>query len=339
MLARPHMHACAPCCCPAMRSRCLPAGLPAHRWVTAAAYLPGGVILSGGMDGQLWLWPLGGSAAAGWRVQQPAAHAGPVARVACLSRHEPAADAGAPAAGPALAASCSYDKSVKLWQLAGRRGGCKQLAVLQGHAAPVLEMQAAPGGQHILTGARCFCALRRALLWLRMLRIAPSGRPRSRLCCFRCSICPAALAAAAAPMLNARRRPQVRRHVLGRGCCPLLLGGSGGAQRPRHSARLAASRPAAAAVAWRRVRIDGWPGRLLAGMGRAGRQLHGATGAACRRCARRHRRAHQHTHRSACRAQRRRRCVAAQQLCAWCRLQVCAHVTCMQAAAPAGGWW
>jgi WD40 repeat protein len=49
-----------------------------------------------------------------------------------------------------LAVSCSYDKSVKLWDVSSARA--KQLAVLSGHAAPVLELAVAGDGSTLLTG-------------------------------------------------------------------------------------------------------------------------------------------------------------------------------------------
>jgi WD40 repeat protein len=50
---------------------------PRPRWVTSVAWLPDGRILSGGMDGALWLWAAGGGAT-GRKLQ---GHAGPVSQV------------------------------------------------------------------------------------------------------------------------------------------------------------------------------------------------------------------------------------------------------------------
>lgn len=146
--------------------------------------LPGGRILSGGMDGRLWLWPAAGAAGS----ELKSAHAAPVSKVAALpaaaqaqqvtpaqrspaavgraglahsssgsSRPRgsmttgPAASRHAPAGqGPALAVSCSYDKTVKVWDVSGRAG--KQLAVLSGHPGPVLELAVGPAGDVLLTG-------------------------------------------------------------------------------------------------------------------------------------------------------------------------------------------
>lgn len=59
-------------------------------------------------------------------------------------------------AHPELAASCSYDKTVLLWRLEGP-GSCAQCVQrLQGHAAPILQMQCSAGGQ-LATGACGFC--------------------------------------------------------------------------------------------------------------------------------------------------------------------------------------
>jgi WD40 repeat protein len=49
-----------------------------------------------------------------------------------------------------LAVSCSYDKTLKVWDVSGSRG--KQIAMLQGHAGPVLEMAVHPSGRCIATG-------------------------------------------------------------------------------------------------------------------------------------------------------------------------------------------
>uniref|UniRef100_A0A383VWN0 Uncharacterized protein n=1 Tax=Tetradesmus obliquus TaxID=3088 RepID=A0A383VWN0_TETOB len=136
-------------------------------WVTSVCCLPGGRVLSGGMDGRLWLWPAGGSAG----TEVSAAHSAPVSKVACLT---PAAAriaaaggssssrsnvgvraaraAAAAAAEPVLAVSCSYDKTVKVWDVSGSRA--KQQAVLQGHTGPVLEMAVHPAGTCIATGDR-----------------------------------------------------------------------------------------------------------------------------------------------------------------------------------------
>jgi WD40 repeat protein len=131
------------------------------------------------MDGRLWLWPASGTAG----TEIKSAHAGAVAKVSVLQAPEqptpaqPASTAagarrpglarnssgssrtqgGFHAAGtPVLAASCSYDKTVKVWDLAGR--AAKQLAVMSGHTAPVLELAVASGGGTLLTGECCLPA-------------------------------------------------------------------------------------------------------------------------------------------------------------------------------------
>lgn len=117
------------------------------------------------MDGHLWLWPAGGSAG----IDIPAAHAAPVSKMACLTSAATATAAGpgntgprgrgassssraatAAAAGPVLAASCSYDKTVKIWDVTGSRG--KQAAVLTGHSGPVLELAVNEVNSIIATG-------------------------------------------------------------------------------------------------------------------------------------------------------------------------------------------
>lgn len=134
------------------------------------------------MGGRLWLWPATG--AAGCEVNS--AHDAPVSKVAALtatnsteshpaqqdtlllagcqpgqvrsnsgSSRVPRGDragglVSAGAAGPrAVAVSCSYDKTVKLWEVSGR--SAKQLAVLTGHLGPVLELAVAPTGDQLLT--------------------------------------------------------------------------------------------------------------------------------------------------------------------------------------------
>ncbi|KAF8062660.1 HET-E1 [Scenedesmus sp. PABB004] len=125
-------------------------------WVTCACALPGGRLLSGGMDGRLWLWPAAGAAGSELR----GAHAGPVAKVACLAPpprglEQPGGAAAAPPRGAAqLAASCSYDKTVALWDVGGARPPRGAAAVLRGHGAPVLELAAAPGGGALASGDR-----------------------------------------------------------------------------------------------------------------------------------------------------------------------------------------
>jgi WD40 repeat protein len=158
-------------------------------WVTTVCCLPGGRVLSGGMDGCLWLWPAAGAGG----CELKAAHSGPVSKVAALPGAAAAADntadpverpgrlhtgsrtssgsklgsdrgtrAGSSSKGhtvvaagvPVLAASCSYDQTVKLWSVAGQVG--RQVAVMEGHRGPVLELVVAPQGDALLTG-RCWC--------------------------------------------------------------------------------------------------------------------------------------------------------------------------------------
>lgn len=153
--------------------------------MTCVCSLPGGRLLSGGMDGRLWLWPSAGAAGA----EIKAAHDAPVSKVALLQPFrqsaacaplqtalQTAASAGAGRAGPArissgnsrvragartaqaagahagpvLAVSCSYDKTVKVWDVSGRTG--KLVAAMSGHTGPVLELAVAPGADVLLTG-------------------------------------------------------------------------------------------------------------------------------------------------------------------------------------------
>jgi WD40 repeat protein len=54
-----------------------PFAVPPASWVTSVAWLPDGRILSGGMDGALWVWAAAGGAAG--RVL--GGHAGPISQV------------------------------------------------------------------------------------------------------------------------------------------------------------------------------------------------------------------------------------------------------------------
>lgn len=136
------------------------------RWVTCVCYLPGNRILSGGMDGRLWLWPSGGST--GNEIKS--AHSAPVSKVASLTplslpgtastsgsraSHAASGRAPAPVAGPQLAVSCSYDKTVRVWDVGNVRA--KDVAVLSGHSGPVLEMDVQQGCQSIVTGGSGSC--------------------------------------------------------------------------------------------------------------------------------------------------------------------------------------
>lgn len=60
--------------------------------------------------------------------------------------------ASAIASGPQVVVSCSYDKTVKLWDVGGSR--VKQVAVMTGHAGPVLELDVQQGANSIATGMR-----------------------------------------------------------------------------------------------------------------------------------------------------------------------------------------
>ena len=66
------------------------------------ACLPGGQVVSGGMDAKLWLWPSGST-----RGLQMEGHSGPISKVE-YDRH----------IGGVV--SASYDKTVRLWAVGSR---------------------------------------------------------------------------------------------------------------------------------------------------------------------------------------------------------------------------
>ncbi|GFR45674.1 hypothetical protein Agub_g7088, partial [Astrephomene gubernaculifera] len=101
-------------------------------WVTCVTYCPDGRIVSGGMDSKLWVWPAGGT-----RGMVAEAHFGPISQVKYDS-------------SSGLVVSASYDKTLRLWQLGARP---HEMGCLQGHEAPVLEMQVAADGR-IISGDR-----------------------------------------------------------------------------------------------------------------------------------------------------------------------------------------
>eukprot|EP00899_Mesostigma_viride_P014111 jgi/Mesvir1/22700/Mv14117-RA.1 len=102
-------------------------------WVTCVCYLPDGRILSGGMDSKLCLWDKG------------------VVRCTDLRGHSGSVSAVASGASGELAVSCSYDKTLRLWNV-GRKP-YRELSCLMGHSAPVLGMAWSQQGA-IASGAR-----------------------------------------------------------------------------------------------------------------------------------------------------------------------------------------
>ena len=102
-------------------------------WVTTCQYLPDGRIISGGMDSMLCLWESNSN-----RCQQLTAHAAPISAV----------DVN-PSTG--LLVSASYDKSVRVWNAAGRRAS--ESSCLTGHAAPVLQLVCG-SGDSVISGDR-----------------------------------------------------------------------------------------------------------------------------------------------------------------------------------------
>ncbi|GLC37310.1 hypothetical protein PLESTB_001137600 [Pleodorina starrii] len=116
-----------------LRKRTLYSKTSGHaEWVTCVTYAGGGRIVSGGMDSKLWVWPASGN-----KGMVAEAHFGPISQV----KYDKCSD---------LVVSASYDKTIRLWELGARphEAGC-----LQGHDAPVLEMQISPDGR-IVSGDR-----------------------------------------------------------------------------------------------------------------------------------------------------------------------------------------
>jgi len=106
------------------------------------------------------------AAGAGHSTNNDCATAGSTSRNRCGQGVVPPAAAAAAAAGPCLAVSCSYDKTVKVWEVgpdkaARSRGGrttaaaaaARQVAVLTGHDSPVLELAVQPAAAGCTTGS------------------------------------------------------------------------------------------------------------------------------------------------------------------------------------------
>mmetsp|Transcript_9248 Transcript_9248/g.23366 ORF Transcript_9248/g.23366 Transcript_9248/m.23366 type:complete len:501 (-) Transcript_9248:250-1752(-) len=95
-------------------------------WVTCVTHTADGRVVSGGMDSRLCLWPRGGST-----CQNLEGHSSSVSQVKLDRR-----------SGAVL--SASYDKTVKVWDVNSTRA--RLGSSLEGHAAPVLELETGPGG-------------------------------------------------------------------------------------------------------------------------------------------------------------------------------------------------
>ncbi len=91
-------------------------------WVNAVRYFPDGKVLSAGLDSKLLLWQ-----AAGVRAVELKGHSHSVSGIAVSG------DGG-------LACSCSYDKSIRFWDIARSGLSGRESQCLKGHKAPVMEI-------------------------------------------------------------------------------------------------------------------------------------------------------------------------------------------------------
>lgn len=115
--------------------RCARTLLAVHL-LSGIAYLPAGCARSGGADKKLCLWNKAGN------------------RCYDLLGHTAAVSALAVGAGGSVAVSASYDTTVRGWSTSGRGA---QLACLQGHTAPVLDLAwpaAGAGAGPLISGDR-----------------------------------------------------------------------------------------------------------------------------------------------------------------------------------------
>ncbi|QDZ20688.1 WD40 repeat domain-containing protein [Chloropicon primus] len=89
-------------------------------WVNAVKYFPDGKVLSAGLDSKLLLWH-----SSAVRATELKGHSHSVSGI------QVSPDGG-------VACSCSYDKTVKFWDISGLNG--RESQSLRGHKAPVMEM-------------------------------------------------------------------------------------------------------------------------------------------------------------------------------------------------------
>ncbi|KAJ0410150.1 hypothetical protein ATCC90586_008428 [Pythium insidiosum] len=105
-------------------------------WVTSAAFLADGRILSGGMDSKLCLWD-----ATGVKCEDLVGHSGSVSLVSVVS--------------PEVAVSASYDKTVRLWNVSRKATSRQREAgVVKVGAAPILALSAFAASMQAVTGDR-----------------------------------------------------------------------------------------------------------------------------------------------------------------------------------------
>mmetsp|Transcript_38715 Transcript_38715/g.101162 ORF Transcript_38715/g.101162 Transcript_38715/m.101162 type:complete len:545 (+) Transcript_38715:33-1667(+) len=100
-------------------------------WVTSVSHCADGRILSAGMDTKLCLWN-----ASGVVCSDLTGHRGSISKVRCS------------AVGPPRAVSCSYDRTLRVWDLVSKR----ELCSMGGHSGPVLDFVWTAG--RVISGGR-----------------------------------------------------------------------------------------------------------------------------------------------------------------------------------------
>ena len=107
--------------CKGKRTRKLYSKAYGHcEWVNVVKYFPDGKVLSAGLDSKLFLW-----------------HASAV-RAVELKGHSHSVSAIDVSDDGSLACSCSYDKTIRFWDISGLSG--RESQCLRGHKAPIMQI-------------------------------------------------------------------------------------------------------------------------------------------------------------------------------------------------------